>query len=228
MLGRPLGWSELSECRRCCSLSKWHFAFESSSSSCLEPAPCADRKQHCWQHFGDALTHACAPAQVPNYTAWVNCLRCGLYAILVWVTALLCALVYNTDGHLDIKSGHYKWDEKNDSERQMYTTVRSPAARRRPAGAARQQCGSRQGCSRRGRRPGRGELTALCAPAAALQAMFAGAVPAFLLGAALAYWRIWYLFRVALKFKNYDPARKFKEYHRWAPGWAHLAGDVCV
>lgn len=49
---------------------------------------------------------------------------------------------------------------------------------------------------------------------AASQLMFAGVVPAFLLGAAVAYWRIWHLFQVALKFKNYDPSRKYREYHK--------------
>jgi hypothetical protein len=49
---------------------------------------------------------------------------------------------------------------------------------------------------------------------AASQLMFAGVVPSFLLGAAVAYWRIWHLFKVALKFKNYDPSRKYREYHR--------------
>ncbi len=46
------------------------------------------------------------------------------------------------------------------------------------------------------------------------QVMFAGLLPAFLLGAAMAYWRIWHLFKVALKFKEYDPARKYREYHK--------------
>jgi hypothetical protein len=45
--------------------------------------------------------------------------------------------------------------------------------------------------------------------------MFAGILPAFLVGAGLAYLRMWGLFRSALKFRGYDPSRKFREYHKW-------------
>lgn len=61
--------------------------------------------------------------QVPNYTAWVNCLRCGLYAIMFWVSLILCALTWSTDGHIDKKTGHMHWDEHNKEQRQLLTTV---------------------------------------------------------------------------------------------------------
>ena len=53
--------------------------------------------------------------------------------------------------------------------------------------------------------------------------MFAGIVPAFLAGAALAYLRLWGLLRAALKFKDYDSSRKYREYHRCAAAWGRQA-----
>ena len=71
---------------------------------------------------------------MPHYTAWVNCLRCGLNAILFWVSLLLSILVFSTDSVLDPKTGHVKWYEKNYEQRQVLTTVRVCALR--PALAA--------------------------------------------------------------------------------------------
>lgn len=36
-------------------------------------------------------------SQVPHYTAWVNCLRGALNAVLTWVSLVLCVLVWTVD-----------------------------------------------------------------------------------------------------------------------------------
>jgi len=61
--------------------------------------------------------------QVPNYLAWVNCLRCSLAAILSWVTLHLCVLTFVADYTFDETLNEYVWT--NYDQRRAGTVVRN-------------------------------------------------------------------------------------------------------
>lgn len=64
--------------------------------------------------------------QMPYYSKWINALRCGLYSMLLWTAVVLCALVFNSEGHSS-DDGHYHWDTTDGPAQRAATWVRGLA-----------------------------------------------------------------------------------------------------
>jgi hypothetical protein len=66
--------------------------------------------------------------QLPYYTAWMNSLRCGLYAIHAWVSLCLVVLMFTVEAsrldHAETTNGAVFWEFQNYNTAKLITNVR--------------------------------------------------------------------------------------------------------
>jgi hypothetical protein len=113
-------------------------------------------------------------AELPYYTAWMNCLRVALYSIHAWVCICLVALVFSVDASRDMTAttnGAVYWTYNNGTYAQAHTITYT---------------------------------------------MFYGIAPAFLLGGMVAFVRLGYFFRVALRFARWNTDTKSRSIFKFA------------
>lgn len=63
-------------------------------------------------------------------SAWINCMRAGLYAILAWVSFCVCTLTFSVTWKENHEPGshlHYTWPASDWGTRLMWTMVRRAA-----------------------------------------------------------------------------------------------------
>ncbi|GAX73194.1 hypothetical protein CEUSTIGMA_g647.t1 [Chlamydomonas eustigma] len=66
-------------------------------------------------------------AELPYYTAWMNSLRCGLYAIHAWVSLCLVVLMFTVEAkkldHAETTTGAVYWDFQNYDTAKLITNI---------------------------------------------------------------------------------------------------------
>lgn len=159
ILLRPLPHYQASVYAAACALMLWYQirwvsgllqAFDRSTCcSSFECCKCAGLCWPCSHHNGSqpppTQTHALslplpqphppsplpACAQAPHLSAWINCFRAGLNAVLCWVSVCLFAVTFSVEWHDNDEAGshaHYTWSPR--PPRVLWTTVSGVAVRR--------------------------------------------------------------------------------------------------